>query len=293
MSESECMDTSSAVGSQKEDTEDEDMSKKSKLSIQQILEGMTNEFNKTGTKKQAESPRKIQRTDPQVRKPEKPQPKVIEESAKVIKVNKSSNIVQEEIKIVKENVPQKKVDKSPSKSEEPSKQETVNKSRIVLTFRTIDENTGQGKKTKISSCPSNLSLVPDELINCDQIGGVSVKIENFDEICNSVNKSDKEDNSQKQSPVKTVKSPNISKEKKNEQNNLEKNDLEKEKPSPETKDLNSELVTENQKNGGDTVTDKSSLASESTTPVTRKARQKRLREPRFLPMINFTTLVFF
>ncbi|XP_001604667.2 histone-lysine N-methyltransferase EHMT2 isoform X1 [Nasonia vitripennis] len=269
MSESDCMDTSSAVGSQKEDTEDEDMSSKSKLSIQQILEGMTNEFNNT--------PRKIQRSVVQVRKPEKPQPKVVEDSAKVIKVNKSLNNVQEEVKIVKENVPQKKVEKSPAKSEEPQKQEATNKSRIVLTFRTIDENTGQGKKTKISSCPSNLSLVPDELINCNQIGGVSVKIENFDEICDSVNKSDKED-SQKQSPGKNVKSPTASKEKKNEQNNLEKNVLEKEKPSPETEKSNSETVVENRKNGGDSVADKPPMESETITPVTRKARQKRLRE---------------
>ncbi|XP_025161946.1 histone-lysine N-methyltransferase EHMT2 isoform X3 [Harpegnathos saltator] len=65
------------------------------------------------------------------------------------------------------------------------KQETLKKDngipRIVLTFRTIDENTDHGKKTKISSCSSNLTLVPDELVNCDQIGGVSVKIENSDD----------------------------------------------------------------------------------------------------------------
>lgn len=63
--------------------------------------------------------------------------------------------------------------------------------RIVLTFRTIDEKTDHGKKTKISSCSSNLSLVPDELANCDQIGGVSVKIELPEE---QSEKSDSEEN---------------------------------------------------------------------------------------------------
>lgn len=66
--------------------------------------------------------------------------------------------------------------------------------RIVLTFRTIDENTDSGKKTKISSCSSNLALVPDELANCTQIGGVSVKIETAEEYSDSVdNKSDSEE----------------------------------------------------------------------------------------------------
>ncbi|XP_008550725.1 histone-lysine N-methyltransferase EHMT2 isoform X2 [Microplitis demolitor] len=68
--------------------------------------------------------------------------------------------------------------------------------RIVLTFRTIDETTNDGRKTKISSCASNLSLVPDELGNCDQIGGVSVKIEHSDDHSDAAEKSDNEENNE-------------------------------------------------------------------------------------------------
>lgn len=163
---------------------------KDKLSIQQILEGMTNEFNKApGKKKPADgSIKKITQN-----KTEKSHIKVVEDA--VPKVPKSSPKVsarpslqnnhdkEEAVKVVSEKAPEEKTIEKPANGgggEEPvCKHEAANKNRIVLTFKTIDEKTDNGKKTKISSCPSNLTLVPEEL-HCNP-GGVSVRIENFEE----------------------------------------------------------------------------------------------------------------
>ncbi|XP_014206888.2 histone-lysine N-methyltransferase EHMT2 [Copidosoma floridanum] len=196
MSEPEEVETSKMSGSQT--TDSKTVTSKDNLSIQQILEGMTNEFNKTGSKKQGPA-RKINKIESPAHKQDKPQAKAAEESAKTLKAQKCTNSPREENKVVKENIPEKKTEKPPKDKETCPKPEVAKKdgnttpARIVLTFRTIDENTDHGKKTKISSCPSNLSLVPDEFSNCDQIGGVSVKIENFDEECNDADKSDDKD----------------------------------------------------------------------------------------------------
>ncbi|KAJ8679786.1 hypothetical protein QAD02_015573 [Eretmocerus hayati] len=174
------------MDSKKASLEDGNSSIKGKLSIQQILEGMTNEFNKPGTKKPTETIKRVTRTEAPVRRSEKTVVKSIDEIQKSIKVHKCVSHTGDGIKVIKENIPEKKVEKSKKTDELPANQEVTNKkdasaSRIVLTFRTIDENTDHGKKTKISSCPSNLSLVPDEHGNCDKISGVSVKIESFED----------------------------------------------------------------------------------------------------------------
>jgi len=82
------------------------------------------------------------------------------------------------------------------------KQDTVkkDKARIVLTFRTIDLNTDHGKKTKISSCSSNLALVPDEFA-CNDIDGVLVKIENSDENSDLVEEFQAEESQAEESQV--------------------------------------------------------------------------------------------
>lgn len=171
-----------------------------KVSIQQILEGMTNEFNRQlNTPKKIDSDKSpknnIEQTDKitkhskvvtQVEKVERAdierqEPEVVKKASEILE--KIEDTEQE----MNENTPSKvtKKDISPNKESIP---------RIVLTFRTIDENTDDGRKTKISSCSSNLKLVPDELTNCDQIGGVSVKIENSDD--NSNENEDKSDDNE-------------------------------------------------------------------------------------------------
>ncbi|KAL0121100.1 hypothetical protein PUN28_008668 [Cardiocondyla obscurior] len=153
-----------------------------KVSIHEILEGMTNEFNK------GVSPTKSNDSDKAAVEETVTLPvpsKIVEEAPKG---EKELDGVSEEAPENPESTVTSQTPEENHKSEEESsagKQDAVKKdnnvTRIVLTFRTIDENTDHGKKTKISSCSSNITLVPDELVNCDQIGGVSVKIENSDE----------------------------------------------------------------------------------------------------------------
>jgi euchromatic histone-lysine N-methyltransferase len=279
MSESESMDTSTITESPKEDTEDEDMPTKDELNIQQILEGMTNEFNKTSTKRMVESRREINKTElAAARKQEKSQIKITEGNTKPIKLLNCSNHIDEEIKIIKENIPEKKSEKV--MKDEISKQESANKKdnipRIVLTFRTIDENTDHGKKTKISSCASNLSLVPDELVKCDQIGGVSVKI---DEIPDEVNKSDNE-SCKNQKLEKHNNSLNTNKQC-NVQQNIENNDIQTKKLPQERIEPISDSDAKDLKNDNTAPDNKHSDELESTVSGTKRNRQKRLRELRF------------
>ncbi|KAI4501270.1 hypothetical protein M0802_003643 [Mischocyttarus mexicanus] len=167
------------------------------------------------------------------------------------------------------------------------KQELIKKDnnipRIVLTFRAIDENTDHGKKTKISSCSSNLTLVPDELVNCDQIGGVSVKIENPDESSDVVEKSDTEECKIDEKQVDDTQEKD---EVKGE--NVEKEEEEEEKKKKQVKEAekstNMEQPVVDEKNNEKTGTDETLVPSEnvpepplSTTPVTRKRRVGRPR----------------
>ena len=295
MSESENMEPSTGTGSQKDDTEDEDVSNE-KLSIQQILEGMTNEFNKTGSKKTVDLGKRVNRTEVVTcKEKEKPQVKVPEENVRATRAHKCISAHDEElrIKMIKENLLEKKSDKSKKDDDTTGKQDNVNKKdgnipRIVLTFRTIDENTDHGKKTKISSCASNLSLVPDELVNCDQIGGVSVKIENFDEVCENVNKSDTASN-KTDSNLKNNKSPNASNENKkiNENEKIVKTTNPQKDNQPQDSPHLTPKLNLNVQSTCDTSSEvKNFEESESAQTTTRKSRQKRSREPRYFKITN-------
>ncbi|XP_043253694.1 histone-lysine N-methyltransferase EHMT1 isoform X1 [Colletes gigas] len=176
-----------------------------KVSIQQILEGMTNEFNKSvSPTKNAEINRSEMSDHEEVEKPV-----VAPDEVPAIELEPVEN-KDEEVVPTKQNTSPSPVtiDENHKEDENIGKQEISKKDsngipRIVLTFRTIDENTDHGKKTKISSCSSNLTLVPDELVNCDQIGGVSVKIENSDENSDIIEKSDSEEGKVEEPPKDT------------------------------------------------------------------------------------------
>ncbi|KAL6260736.1 hypothetical protein P5V15_008259 [Pogonomyrmex californicus] len=170
-----------------------------KVSIHEILEGMTNEFNKGVSPTKHNDSDKV--TTEEVTTLSLP-PKVDE----VFKGERESDVASEEAVVNSVNVTQTPEENHKNEEENlmtAGKQEIVKKDnnipRIVLTFRTIDENTDHGKKTKISSCSSNLTLVPDELANCDQIGGVSVKIENSDENSDVVEESQAEESQAEES----------------------------------------------------------------------------------------------
>ncbi|XP_034948298.1 histone-lysine N-methyltransferase EHMT1 [Chelonus insularis] len=202
MSEENCKESAVIEGCQEEEGEDEDMATNTvedNVSIQQILEGMTNEFNKTlinpnKTNEHEKSESKVSKPEGELKTSEK-----ISEP----ELQKDNVVDENSVEETKEN--DEEINDKPIEVDETSKEvETITKPqeamkkdgnipRIVLTFRTIDETTGDGRKTKISSCASNLSLVPDELGNCDHLGGVSVKIEHSDDHSDVVEKSDTEE----------------------------------------------------------------------------------------------------
>ncbi|XP_039311408.1 histone-lysine N-methyltransferase EHMT1 isoform X2 [Solenopsis invicta] len=169
-----------------------------KVSIHEILEGMTNEFNKGVSPTKNNDSDKLGAEEMVTSSlPSKVVDEVSKSEGELDGVSKGSAEIPENVvtsQILKEN----------HKSEEegsPSKQEATkkdSKARIVLTFRTINEKTHHGKKTKISS---NLKKVPEELANlkCDQIGGVSVKIENLDDISDAVEESQAEESQAEES----------------------------------------------------------------------------------------------
>lgn len=197
MSDAKCKQASCTIveGYQGEEDEDEDTADDErvggKLSIQQVLEGMTLEFNKSMA---AEPP--TEKAPPVVADADadadaeaevaddagSPQP--VQRAEVEVRAEDAANSPEEDAREAEDAL----VD---GESEAPAKKEG-NIPRIVLTFRAIDENTDHGKKTKISSCSSNLSLVPDELANCDQIGGVSVKIESSEENLENLDKEKRE-----------------------------------------------------------------------------------------------------
>lgn len=261
-----------------------------KVSIQQILEGMTNEFNKSV------SPVK----STEINRSEKLDHEEIEKS----EINFDKSAIEKELagdKDIEDISTKQKTTESMSTDEnhkedykeDTGKQEILKKDngipRIVLTFRTIDENTDDGKKTKISSCSSNLTLVPDELVNCDQIGGVSVKIENSDENSDNVEKSDSEEGRPEEI---TIESKNKESEEKIEEPKLPKEDM--------------RVVTEDKTtiSNEKTKTDEADTSIEPTeqvdqadsiVPVTRKRRtgRPRLRALRFFIFFHFKYIKYY
>lgn len=260
-----------------------------KVSIEQILAGMTSEFNRSVINPSKQS------TDNQVTS---------------VKVNSKSNLVQPEPETssseskknhFSENSNDLSIVTTISRSEENSsiakvndtedtdgerdknKQENVAKKdnnipRIVLTFRTIDENTDYGRKTKISSCSSNLSLVPDELGNCDQIGGVSVKIEHSDENSDAADKSDVDESKNDEEPVLDKEQKDDSKESPEETEN-HKTGEDDQVSEKDAKELDKKIEND------DSVADDLEIDalgepvkhSEPEPPVTRKRRAGRAR----------------
>lgn len=266
-----------------------------KVSIHEILEGMTNEFNK------GVSPAKHNDSDKaeaeEVVTPLSPSSStVIDEVPKEEK--ESDNTPEEEVVASSEDVtvsqvtPEENHRSEDESSTTTNKQENVKKDngipRIVLTFRTIDENTDHGKKTKISSCSSNLTLVPDELANCDQIGGVSVKIENSDENSDMVEESQTEESqaeesltekTKKEESIKIAESKTVDENKTKDVEEKQSSDTQpsvQNKPE-ETVENNVEINNVEAKFVEDTE------QQETTAPVTRKRRigRPRLRALRF------------
>lgn len=115
---------------------------------------------------------------------------------------------------------QKEVEKDNGKKEN-------NAQRIVLTFRTVNEKTDDGKKTKISSCSTN--LVADELANCDKMSGVLVKIQNPEE------NSDSEEGKTESESSKRASKPNDAKSKAND-SKTDKKDTESKQDDKEEDD---------------------------------------------------------
>jgi len=276
-----------------------------KVSIHEILEGMTNEFNK------GVSPTKINDNDKmETEETVTPLPsKVVDEASKR---ERELDDVSEEAAENPEDIVIPQAPEENHNGEEESlvnKQEAVkkdnNKARIILTFRTIDENTDHGKKTKISSCSSNLTLVPDELA-CNDIGGVLVKIENSDENYDVVEESQAEDSRVEESQVKETQAEESQSEKSQTEETKKKEStkttepkimnedkVEKDKNLLSEENYNSdtlliekkpEITENNVENSNDKIMfAEDTVQQEITAPVTRKRRigRPRLRALRF------------
>ncbi|XP_015108514.1 histone-lysine N-methyltransferase EHMT1 [Diachasma alloeum] len=194
MSEDTMKETAGRIeGREEELAEDEELTPAlpDKLSIQQILEGMTNEFNRAVAKcnDDEKNTEKIGNADGETNEGSTSleNGEMLEDSV-LEGTEEASESPEEVISDPKEPL---RDGNEVGRQEAPKKDGNV--PRIVLTFRTIDENTNDGKKTKISSCGPSLSLVTEELVHSDQIGGVSVKIEHSDEVSEGVDKSDNEE----------------------------------------------------------------------------------------------------
>lgn len=284
MSENKSKEDATMEGCQ-EGGEEEDMAAErveDKVSIQQILEGMTNEFNKSVSPVKSAEINRSKKSDHE--EIEKPAMAPNEMSA----VDKeSAGGKNEEAASTKQNTAETtstgenhKEDESTGKPEVLKKDNGI--PRIVLTFRTIDENTDHGKKTKISSCSSNLTLVPDELANCDQIGGVSVKIENSDENSDNVEKSDSEEG----------KTEELTKESKSKETKetVEESKSSKEVTGVTTEDKSTVPNEKTKTDGANTSIESAEQVdqADSTVPVTRKRRtgRPRLRALRFFIFLH-------
>ncbi|XP_034182340.1 histone-lysine N-methyltransferase G9a [Osmia lignaria lignaria] len=281
MSENKSKETATMEGCQ-EGGEEEDMAAErveDKVSIQQILEGMTNEFNKSISPVKNAEINRSEKSDHE----ENEKPAAILDAPSAVE-KESNGEKNEEITPIKQNsVESTPPDENSKDDENTGKQEILKKDngipRIVLTFRTIDENTDHGKKTKISSCSSNLTLVPDELANCDQIGGVSVKIENSDENSDTVEKSDSEEG-RTEEPAKDFESKEP--EKKSEETETPKENMEV--PTEEKSTTSDEKAKTEEVNASTEPTEQSEQA-DSTPPVTRK---RRIGRPRLRALSDHT-----
>ncbi|KAK2584128.1 hypothetical protein KPH14_006564 [Odynerus spinipes] len=303
MSECKSQDAASTKEGCQEEGEDSDMTGdgvEDKVSIQQILEGMTNEFNKSVSPVKSVD---VNRPSDNLEHEESQRVPSVTTTTTTAAADEVSNGVDGSHDVEKsedapatmatmttattatatttsnatttqqeDNVESAVEENHRGEEEAAVKQEAVKKDsnipRIVLTFRTIDENTDHGKKTKISSCSSNLTLVPDELANCDQIGGVSVKIENPDESSDIVEKSDSEEGKTEE-PVEDPK---------------EKDKEEQKQAEEEGKKESTELAVDEKNNEETANTDQATIPSaeatesaESTAPITRKRRVGRPR----------------
>lgn len=277
-----------------------------KVSIHEILEGMTNEFNKgvNPVNPKNNDSDKLETEEVTVPLP----PKVIDEAFK--EETELDGVSEEAVEDTEDTVTSHQTPEENHNGEEESsvgKQEAVkkdnSKARIVLTFRTIDENTDHGKKTKISSCSSNLTL-SDEL-TCNDIDGVLVKIENSDENSDVVEESQAEESQAEESQAE---------ESQVEESRLQKSQAEETKKKestkvtePKTTNEDKEETAEEKRNSNtqspiqkklettendehvENSNDKAMFAEdtaqrETTAPVTRKRRigRPRLRALRFL-----------
>lgn len=265
-----------------------------KVSIHEILEGMTNEFNKgVSPAKHADNiddTAVVADVVSQSTTPLSPSSMVADQASK--DENQKQGDTGEATAVNSEDAVVEPASEENHKDEDDGKQESLKKDngipRIVLTFRTIDENTDHGKKTKISSCSSNLTLVPDELANCDQIGGVSVKIENSDDNSDTVEEPSVEE-IKAEEPAKETESKDVTENKvedtKEEVSNAQsavEEKIETAKSNPESNNVEAELAEGTEQR-------------ETTAPVTRKRRtgRPRLRALRFLfafPLFAFISL---
>lgn len=261
-----------------------------KVSIQQILEGMTNEFNKSVSPVKNAEINRLEMSDHE----EVEKPVASPDEIPAIEIEPVGD-KDEEVVSVKQNITSSptRIDENHKEDENIGKQEILKKDnngipRIVLTFRTIDENTDHGKKTKISSCSSNLTLVPDELVNCDQIGGVSVKIENSDENSDTVEKSDSEE-CRVEEPAKELESKEP--ERDMEETKITKDDAE---VATEEKNKVSDEKVKADEASATIVPAEQVDQADNTAPITRKRRtgRPRLRALRFFIFFHLKYLKY-
>lgn len=269
-----------------------------KVSIHEILEGMTNEFNKGVSPTKNNDSEKMGMEEAVT----SPLPsKIVDEASKG---ERELDEVGEEAVENSEDTVTSQIPEENHKGEEESsagKQEAVKKDnnipRIVLTFRTIDENTDHGRKTKMSSCSSNLTLVPDELANCDQIGGVSVKIENSDENSDVVEESQAEESQTEESQVdeshseksqveetKKKESAKVTEPKAMDEDKVETTGEKHDGDTQVPIQKKSEITENNAENSNVKATlTENTVEQETAAPVTRKRRigRPRLRALRF------------
>lgn len=285
-----------------------------KVSIYEILEGMTNEFNKGVSPMKNLDNDKVGMDEPVTAT--SPSRNVDEMS----KREEGFDEVGEEAVEDPEDAVAPQTPEENHKGEEESlgKSETAKKDnsipRIVLTFRTVDENTDHGKKTKISSCSSNLTLVPDELAHCDQIGGVSVKIENSDENSDVVEESQAEESQAEESQAEESQveesqseksqagearkkdSTKVTEPKTVNENKVEAAE-EKHNSDPQLPVQKKPEITENNAENSNVkaMFAESTVQQETVAPVTRKRRigRPRLRALRFLVFFLLTVFKYF
>lgn len=288
-----------------------------KDSIHEILEGMTNEFNKAVSPiRHSTDDDERTVTEDETTLSASPSSKMIDEASK--DESECEDAVEQVVTIQNDvtSPPQAASEENRKDEDDTNVGQTVDKQqeivkkdngipRIVLTFRTIDENTDHGKKTKISSCSSNLTLVPDELMaNCDQISGVSVKIENSDETSDVMEESQAEESQTEKADSNGTKESISPKEaeitdedktdsvEKKKADGMEKK-LDKDAPSTQPSlQKKSENVESNVEDGNTETTLAENVQQESTAPVTRKRRigRPRLRALRFLVFLIYHLL---